>query len=211
MQTWTFEKGLGLTFVKVEILLLLGKCRRRFYDLSTVLATPATSQQMSPLKIPIQSSPPLWKSPPFDLRSNVIYEFLESRIFQLGLPLQGTEFTVEVDSWWEQHRYVLKRFYKSVLVWEVYGKRTYFFSLLCTLPLCFVVITPAKRNKAQHAGKGGMSRGGEVQMTGGWGGVRWVGWGGADDRSISIKQATLQLVRGARSCTATNYQTITMP
>ena len=203
MQTWTFEKGLGLTFVKVEILLPLDKCRRRFYDLSTVLATPATSQQMSPLKIPIQSSPPLWKSPPFDLRSNVIYEFLESRIFQLGLPLQGTEFTVEVDSWWEQHRYVLKRFYKSVLVWEVYGKRT--------LPLCFVVITPAKRNKAQHAGKGGMSRGGEVQMTGGWGGVRWVGWGGADDRSISIKQATLQLVRGARSCTATNYQTITMP
>ena len=202
MQTWTFEKGLGLTFVKVEILLPLDKCRRRFYDLSTVLATPATSQQMSPLKIPIQSSPPLWKSPPFDLRSNVIYEFLESRIFQLGLPLQGTEFTVEVDSWWEQHRYVLKRFYKSVLVWEVYGKRT--------LPLCFVVITPAKRNKAQHAGKGGMSRGGEVQMTGGWGGGRWVGWGGADDRSISIKQATLQLVRGARSCTATNYQTITM-
>ena len=94
--------------------------------------------------------------------------------------------------------------------WFGKGMEKEHFSLLYTLTLCFVVITPAKRNKAQHAGKGGMSRGGEVQMTGGWGGGRWVGWGGADDRSISIKQATLQLVRGARSCTATNYQTITM-
>ena len=63
---------------------------------------------MSPLKIPTQSSRPLWKSSPFDPWSNLIFEFLENQIFSSDL----TNLQIWVGLFYIQMKQVEKGFFR---------------------------------------------------------------------------------------------------